>query len=735
MATEDLGNLEWERSKISQQDVNLLKKLGISGKQDALRFPKEESYPAPPMQYRVSFVDHLIRGLSTPIHDFLRGLLFMYGLQLHHLTPNSILHISIFITLCESFLGIQPNWSLWKRIFLCRRNGSSSVAYNIGGVVICVRPDVEYFDVKFPDSVQGWRKKWLYIREENHGSVEDNIPPFDGAEKICRRRSWDAEATDAEKAATEALTRIHELQNTRGQELSGIQITVYFLRIRVQPLQARKNPLWMYAGDKDVDRLSVDLSVNDLAKLVRKISSLNKKDSVPTSCGVTPYSATNALPQNHATASPLPPLPEGGEVEERAVVTDDNQGTSRPESDAAGSRKSAASSEKDAEAEATSSTRSPPSAASPRSKRKRDEAVDTGTSKAGAAHAEETVPDAKKKALDLYEAALVSSGDEEEDAPIDETARTSTSRTLVVSEARPDGDETSPPQQNPEHPTPAVSPQAPSPKRARVESTKEPTTLAGCSSTPLMEEPFMKELIRFGTQFIGYREYAAKLEEKLAEANKRADALASELEQSETARMKAEADAATVEDLQKRLDDAKKALSDNVAQHSAREEEILSRLESQSRRFVRRTHQEYELENPEGDQLLDALSLLEIHGTEARDGLAEAEIGLSRLFPYFFKKKEEPAIFIDLAKCFTSDEDLGLQLRQEGLKVGVEGTIALVANSQQNIDWTRVGDAEDIETKKWQSLIKAAKPNSKKILATLGYKPAPAPSSSKPEVK
>ncbi|KAK1608741.1 hypothetical protein QYE76_032414 [Lolium multiflorum] len=456
MAAEDLGNLEWERSKISQQDINMLKRLGISGKQDAIRFPKEESYPAPPMQCRVSFVDHLICGLSTPIHDFLHGLLFMYGLQLHHLTPNSILHISIFITLCESFLGIQPNWSLWKRIFLCRRNGSSSVAYNIGGVVICVRPDVEYFDDKFPDSVQGWRKKWLYIREENHGSVEDNIPPFDGAEKICRRRSWDAEATDAEKAATEALmTRIHELQNTRGQELSGIQITAYFLRIRVQPLQARKNPLWMYAGDKDVDRLSVDLSVNDLAKLVRKISSLNKKDSVPTSCGVTPYSATNALPQNHATASPLPPLPEGGEVEERAVVTDDNQATSRPESEAAFSRKSAASSEKDAEAEATSSTRSPPSAASPRSKRKRDEAVDTGTSKAGASLADKTAPNAGEETLDLYDAALVSSDDEEEDTPIDETARTSTSRTLVVSEARPDGGETSPPPQNLERSTPA----------------------------------------------------------------------------------------------------------------------------------------------------------------------------------------------------------------------------------------------------------------------------------------
>jgi chromosome segregation ATPase len=73
---------------------------------------------------------------------------------------------------------------------------------------------------------------------------------------------------------------------------------------------------------------------------------------------------------------------------------------------------------------------------------------------------------------------------------------------------------------------------------------------------------------------------------KFAETSKRADALAAKLEQSESARMKAEADAATVEDLQKKLDDAKKALEENVAQHAAREEEILRRLESQSRRFV-----------------------------------------------------------------------------------------------------------------------------------------------------
>jgi hypothetical protein len=44
---------------------------------------------------------------SLSAHEFLRGLLSVYGVQLHHLTPNSILHIACFITLCEAFLGIN----------------------------------------------------------------------------------------------------------------------------------------------------------------------------------------------------------------------------------------------------------------------------------------------------------------------------------------------------------------------------------------------------------------------------------------------------------------------------------------------------------------------------------------------------------------------------------------------------------------------------------------------------
>jgi hypothetical protein len=101
--------------------------------------------------------------------------------------------------------------------------------------------------------------------------------------------------------------------------------------------------------------------------------------------------------------------------------------------------------------------------------------------------------------------------------------------------------------------------------------------------------------------------------------------------------------------------------------------------------FLGKTHEDFDLESPEGDRLLDALSLLEFHGEEAREGLADAEAGLLKLFPYFFAKKEEPKTFTALAKCFNLTEDLGLKLRQECLKIGVEGTIALVADSQQDV--------------------------------------------------
>jgi hypothetical protein len=36
-----------------------------------------------------------------------------YKLELHHLKPGGNLHIAVFITLCDTYLGMEPHFNLW----------------------------------------------------------------------------------------------------------------------------------------------------------------------------------------------------------------------------------------------------------------------------------------------------------------------------------------------------------------------------------------------------------------------------------------------------------------------------------------------------------------------------------------------------------------------------------------------------------------------------------------------
>jgi hypothetical protein len=53
----------------------------------------------------------------------------------------------------------------------------------------------------------------------------------------------------------------------------------------------------MYSDTEDADRISDDLSVKDLEKLVRRFTSLSKNHEVPSSCRVEPFSGAHTLPE------------------------------------------------------------------------------------------------------------------------------------------------------------------------------------------------------------------------------------------------------------------------------------------------------------------------------------------------------------------------------------------------------------------------------------------------------
>jgi hypothetical protein len=112
--------LKWVPSSFDDVDLKKAEKECFLPAAAPIIFPGGESVPKPPKGYWVMFLAFILRGLSLPAHEFLHGLIFVYGVQLHQLTPNSILHIAFFVTLCESFLGIDPHWVLWKFLFCLR---------------------------------------------------------------------------------------------------------------------------------------------------------------------------------------------------------------------------------------------------------------------------------------------------------------------------------------------------------------------------------------------------------------------------------------------------------------------------------------------------------------------------------------------------------------------------------------------------------------------------------------
>ena len=101
---------------------------------------------------------HVLRGLGIPTSDFFRGLL-------HHLTPNSILHISIFVHLREAFLGIEPHFDLFQYLFHLKPQPSNTKLDVVGGAGLQLHQGVgpKYIPYKMTAKVIDWKDLWFYV--------------------------------------------------------------------------------------------------------------------------------------------------------------------------------------------------------------------------------------------------------------------------------------------------------------------------------------------------------------------------------------------------------------------------------------------------------------------------------------------------------------------------------------------------------------------------------------------
>ena len=94
------------------------------------------------------------RRLGLPSSDFFRGFLNFFKIEYVNLNPNSIFQLSCYVHFCEAFLGIQPHWELFRKLFQVKAHPYSDQPEVVGGAGLQLGQEAKelYFNYKLVDS-------------------------------------------------------------------------------------------------------------------------------------------------------------------------------------------------------------------------------------------------------------------------------------------------------------------------------------------------------------------------------------------------------------------------------------------------------------------------------------------------------------------------------------------------------------------------------------------------------
>jgi hypothetical protein len=114
----------WQKSCIKDSDVQTMEGKGtVAPQAESLwRTDFKASAPIPNPSEIVMLRSHMERGLSMPPSLFFTNLLKFYELQLHHISPNSLVSVAGYAALCEGYLRIHPRVDLFQLFFSMQAN-------------------------------------------------------------------------------------------------------------------------------------------------------------------------------------------------------------------------------------------------------------------------------------------------------------------------------------------------------------------------------------------------------------------------------------------------------------------------------------------------------------------------------------------------------------------------------------------------------------------------------------
>jgi hypothetical protein len=195
----------------------------------------------------VFFAAYALAGLVPPLSSFFLMLLEYYGLQLKHLSPNSIALVAIFIHLCEMYVGVWPSVWLFQRFFVLK--ATSLHPPLISGHYFQRRTPghAHYIAHVSPGRWERWREDWALVQADVHDRLALPVggPTLD-------RTEWGKDP-GLEPGFDPLLDQIQYLAENG---LTSLMVLHEFLSKHLVPLQDRSHRLaWMYTGVNDIMRL------------------------------------------------------------------------------------------------------------------------------------------------------------------------------------------------------------------------------------------------------------------------------------------------------------------------------------------------------------------------------------------------------------------------------------------------------------------------------------------------
>ena len=101
-----------------------------------------------------------------------------------------------------------------------------------------------------PESVRGWQSTWFYCKDQSTPGQSTGLPPFT-MDRV--RKPSSLKVLPEEKAQVRVL--VERVVQLIRDGVTGMDLLEVFLQRRIQLLQARDHPMWMYSGLSDTTRI------------------------------------------------------------------------------------------------------------------------------------------------------------------------------------------------------------------------------------------------------------------------------------------------------------------------------------------------------------------------------------------------------------------------------------------------------------------------------------------------